>query len=1030
MHHPLAATALLALTGWLPHAHAQTLVQNVNQVPDAIDPDSDPFGFIGFGSEVIFTALSQPVGSESWVTDGTEAGTRVFADLFPGVGSGQPREWTERAPGDWIVTVTGPGQGREVWRSDGTAQGTHLVKDILIGPESSNPSYLEAHQGEVYFYANALNQPRALWKTDGTEAGTVVVSDFSIGAGPTFSNGTEDLLSTPLGLFFTTHFSGGWRLWLTDGTPGNEVLLREEADGDWPNALFEFNGQLYFEAGSSQFGTELWTSDGTPAGTQVVVDLIPGIADSRPQAFTEFSGEVYFSALTSTGGRELFRTDGTELGTVQMTTDPNPGPFSGGTDPEGMLVINGVLVFSASDPTVGRELFYTTGVPNQTTLLADLHPGFPSSTPTQLTAVGNRLVCRASTVETGTELFVTDGTPEGSGLLVDINPAPAQSGQPVSIVSFGGVAYFSANDGDVGDELWITDGTPEGTQLLANINAPKIDKGSLPRDAISLGSRALYSLEDGTVGVEPYVVGPGPQAVELVADFNPGGAGSVGSNEFGWRGYAYLSLFEPTTGRELWRSDGTPGGTFLIADIEPGAGSGGPLFLGVYNGELYFAATTSALGTELYATDGTTEGTRLVADIWSGAGGSVPLSFAVVGDLAYFSAFTPQSGRELWVTDGSAAGTRLVVDLWTGPNGAFFSPQLVPFDGRLYFSATVDGFSNFELYSSDGTEAGTQAVASTNPGGPSTPFGLQVVNGHLLYTALVVPTSRQLFSLASDTGIPVQLTDVGLAGGGSGLQGAVQGVDDVAFLLYDEAGVGNQIVLRTDGTPGGTFDVVVIDPTGDFSAGLPLDDATTTDGRLLLTASDGLFGQELWVTDGTASGTARLTDINPGGGDARPDALIRVGSRFFFAADDGAFGRELHSIPVAATGGWIAEPFGEGCPGANGIPQLGFSGEARIGSPFTLELTDAAPTSVAFLALGLSGRATDLGAGCTALVENPSFISGLPTDAVGALSLPFAIPAEPALIGLNVWSQLVIADPLGALGGASLTAALELVIGG
>ena len=65
-------------------------------------------------------------------------------------------------------------------------------------------------------------------------------------------------------------------------------------------------------------------------------------------------------------------------------------------------------------------------------------------------------------------------------------------------------------------------------------------------------------------------------------------------------------------------------------------------------------------------------------------------------------------------------------------------------------------------------------------------------------------------------------------------------------------------------------------------------------GTLLFTARDGTSGLELWKTDGTTTGTVRLTDINPGAGDAAPRPLGVLAGVVLFSADDpGSRGKEL-----------------------------------------------------------------------------------------------------------------------------------------
>jgi ELWxxDGT repeat protein len=63
-------------------------------------------------------------------------------------------------------------------------------------------------------------------------------------------------------------------------------------------------------------------------------------------------------------------------------------------------------------------------------------------------------------------------------------------------------------------------------------------------------------------------------------------------------------------------------------------------------------------------------------------------------------------------------------------------------------------------------------------------------------------------------------------------------------------------------------------------------------GHLYFAANDGTTGSELWRSDGTGAGTARIADINPSGS-SNPHNLTLVAGTLFFTADDGTTGNEL-----------------------------------------------------------------------------------------------------------------------------------------
>jgi ELWxxDGT repeat protein len=72
--------------------------------------------------------------------------------------------------------------------------------------------------------------------------------------------------------------------------------------------------------------------------------------------------------------------------------------------------------------------------------------------------------------------------------------------------------------------------------------------------------------------------------------------------------------------------------------------------------------------------------------------------------------------------------------------------------------------------------------------------------------------------------------------------------------------------------------------------------------RALFGVDDGVHGNELWATDGTAAGTAMVADVCPGACSSLPRDMELAGDRVYFAAEDGAHGIELWRSDGTAAG--------------------------------------------------------------------------------------------------------------------------------
>ncbi len=69
-------------------------------------------------------------------------------------------------------------------------------------------------------------------------------------------------------------------------------------------------------------------------------------------------------------------------------------------------------------------------------------------------------------------------------------------------------------------------------------------------------------------------------------------------------------------------------------------------------------------------------------------------------------------------------------------------------------------------------------------------------------------------------------------------------------------------------------------------------------GKLYFKATDGLAGDELWVSDGTRAGTVLAADINPGAGGSALSKLTQVDNELYFVATAQGTGEELWKLSL------------------------------------------------------------------------------------------------------------------------------------
>lgn len=439
----------------------------------------NPREIVAAGDVAYFVAEDDTHGEELWVTDGTPKGTRLVKDITEGmtdVYDYDTDEWVEQPAGSGITSMTvlggkavfftnaGPGNGdlteSELWTSDGTDEGT-----IQIAADLGSADSLTLFKGSVFFFAPDDEQGMGLWKWNGGDDDIALVNSGLVSP--------DSLTVFGERLFFIDQVTGpgdatAYGLYATKGDGTAPELIRQlpysapqyETGPSMPSRIIgATNAAIFLQHDDGVTGAELWKSDGTSAGTNLVKDIDPGSSSetypfeiefgdtvsetytyansSYPDFLTAIGpGVAVFNAFTMKGGSELWRTDGTANGTF-LVKDLAPGvtrytssfgeveTYPNSSEPSGFTSFKGATYFT----TTGGSLWKTDGTAKGTTVVKRLSVNRDelygeSDVTVDPAIVGGRLLYRGfNKALQDWELWVSDGSAAGSMRLQDLPPA-------------------------------------------------------------------------------------------------------------------------------------------------------------------------------------------------------------------------------------------------------------------------------------------------------------------------------------------------------------------------------------------------------------------------------------------------------------------------------------------------------------------------------------------------------------------------------------------------------------------------------
>lgn len=651
-----------------------------------------------------------------------------------------------------------------------------------------------------------------------------------------------------------------------------------------PRGMSRVGNTVFFAATDAVHGTELWKTNGTEAGTQMVKD-INQIGHSNPSNFVNLNGTVFFLTTNNfVQGVELWKSDGTAAGTqfvANLVLGGNDPSFAQLTACNDRVFYRGFqsVIPPAGPPFLELKLFVTDGTTAGTKVL-----GNTLNQPRNLTAVGNRLFLSGQSPSSpgGNQLLRTDGN-----TVVVVKPfdfqGQTESQLPANFVNVNGTLFFSAqNSATNGQQIWKSDGTANGTTPRTNspfgftvremnhVNGTVFFAGSeatpvqLSTAPFLLRLNGLNNItEFPTAGVDNLTPFDGRMVFTQIAQLGStlsratvAGAAITNLQSFPVSGspsqltVAGTTLFfeagTEATGLELWKSNAA--GTAMVQDFVSGAANANISSICALNSEVIFASYgigSTIGGNELRKSNGTPNAIVTLLNI--GRAGSFPKEFVKMGNLTFFTADDADAGREVWKTDGSFAGTQRVADLIVGTTGS---------------------------------EPGQLTVVTT-PGGVQT----------LFFVAKSPNNGRELFKLENLAGaVPTRISDIIVGAGNSGIE-QLTSVNGVLHFTANTNLAGFNQIFKVNAAR-----TAVQSASGNLQSASNLKAMGST---LFFTQSPQNGGPQLWKLG--AAAPIKTFATSAGQEYPIPQQLTVVGSRLFFSAPDGIQGRRLWVTNTNAT---------------------------------------------------------------------------------------------------------------------------------
>ncbi|MCB9933030.1 MAG: hypothetical protein H6841_06370 [Planctomycetes bacterium] len=899
---------------------------------------TDVLGFWVVEGRVFYTSGSDPKKAQCW--------TFTEKDPAPVLLAESSREFS---------MITAPAYHNGAWwlvwfkdsswslvSSDGTKEGTKARAELSFGFAdlwgSQKPGFVRL-AGETVLACPSMGGKSGLWSLGGDEPKLLWASPdrefvylhdedrlYAFGREPKAGASHSGWAVTAKDgkLAFTENFEklDYDRYRPFHGCNGRQVFFRADRDGSGPEVfrvsgdkfelfidlvrkpqsstlspMVQAAGGTWFCASAGKGRCDLFLTDGTPDGTQQVIEHFADYL-ATPRLFRfEADGPWYFFGPgqdEKLAALQLWTTDGTAKGTRRVSAFPtNAAPTglvwklgdryvwtvvtardnwgyalvslaSAGLDGANVQVLNGDIGEDGYSPggwastfPIGNRILWrhksalwaSDGTREGTGSLKEVWKGSIYDRQIMYSEVAEAAVF-ITAVDGKWSIWRTDGTAEGTLELLNTGIEYKHSDRPMILGDehqvFIRMLKYASNSAAT-SWLWRTDGTAEGTRELRKIELTK-KRDYDPIDGIQpiamINGKLAMACISAEHGAEPWLSDGTVEGTRLWKDVNKGNADWYGRQQtvVGDRLFAICSMWDTKQeGLVAFDTDSGDATTLISCARNTGTAFSSEGRLMAWQERLVVAGPSSA---GLWITDGTGEGTVQLLKPESFKGGSVVLAAAKGG---FFALVRDAEQLNIWFSDGTPEGTRCVAERVRVRN--YTSPVPVRIDDRLLIPVSQPGKDRTDdWWWSDGTVAGTVLARA---GVPSETRVLGTAGGVALLAWAFEGIGTELARFGSnDPGL--QLTAAGTLTTGE----ASAALAD-AVLELDDAGLigGGQVVLSLSGA-GASWSCA----DGNTGKGLEMrkEDWRTTsfyvDGRLVATAAGNELSGDtlrLAIQDGT-----------------------------------------------------------------------------------------------------------------------------------------------------------------------------------